>query len=219
MGGRGSSSSSSGNPVSDIFGGSGMSADKTTDINLAGLTPIDGNKVNGEATLASVEARSAGLNHEQLYVIDSDGFVVAASDGNAGSVGITARTARNLKGNVMTHNHPRDDSAYSGGPFSYGDISCLKYGMKEMRASASEGTYSLKAGNKANGAGFAAYMLKNRGEINKGMASASSKIKAQNYSSEKALHAAKFNAEMQWLSGWYSQNASKFGYTYSFTKK
>lgn len=219
MGGRGSSSGGGGTPSSDIWGQGGGSPSSGTDMNLAGLTPMQGNKVDGAATLASVEASTQGLDHEQLFVVDSQGFVVAATDGDKGSVPITARTARNLKGNVMTHNHPRDNAEVNGGTFSYADINCLSLGMKELRASAREGTYSLKAKtNRADGAGFAAYMLKNKNTINKGMAQASSKLNAKNYKSESSFAAAKFNAEMEWLSGWYSQNAGKFGYKYTFTK-
>lgn len=219
MGGRGSSSGGGGTPTSDIWGSGALGTDTTTDINLAGLTPISGNKVDGAKTLASVEARSAGLDHEQLYVVDDQGFVVAASDGNKGSVGITARTAANLKGNVMTHNHPRDNSEVNGGTFSAADISCLSLGMKELRASAKEGTYSLKAkSNRADGAGFASYMQSQKSTINSGMAKASSKLKAKDYKSESSFAAAKFNAEMNWLSNWYASNAGKFGYEYSFTK-
>lgn len=218
MGGRGSSSGGGGTPSSDIWGASGTASSGGTDINLAGLTPMQGNKVDGDATLASVEARTHGLDHEQLYVVDDQGFVVAATDGDSGSVPITARTAKNIKGNVMTHNHPRDDANVNGGTFSYADINCLSLGMREMRAVASEGTYSLKAGNRANATGFANYMLSQKNVINKGMAGASAKVKAKNYKSESEFRAAKFNAEMDWLSGWYSDNAGKFGYTYTFTK-
>ena len=222
MGGRGSSSGGGGGAAADIWGTGGSVpgyADSDLDMNLAGLTPMQGNKVDGEKTLASVEARTNGLDHEQLYVIDDQGFVVAATDGDSGSVPITARTAKNIKGNVMTHNHPRDDSNVNGGTFSYADINCLSLGMSEMRAVASEGTYSLKAGNHADGRGFANYMVKNKNVINKGMAGASAKVKASKYKSESEFHAAKFNAEMEWLSGWYSDNAGKFGYTYTFTPK
>lgn len=141
MGGRGSSSSGGG-AASDIWGtgGGGMIASDDLDMNLAGLTPMRGNKVDGAATLASVEKRTEGLDHEQLYVVDGQGFVVAATDGDKGSVPITARTARNLKGNVMTHNHPRDNAEVNGGTFSYADINCLSLGMSELRASAREGT-------------------------------------------------------------------------------
>ena len=222
MGGRGSSSGSSGGAASDIWGSGGggvLVGDQDLDINLAGLTPMQGNKVDGAKTLAAVEQRTVGLDHEQLYVIDGQGFVVAATDGDKGSVPITARTAKNIKGNVMTHNHPRDDSEVNGGTFSYADINCLSLGMSELRATASEGTYSLKAKtNRADGRGFASYMIKQKSTINKGMASASAKVKASDYKSEKSFAAAKFNAEMSWLSGWYSQNAGKFGYEYSFTK-
>lgn len=220
MGGRGSQYTDVGVMV-DMAGGSG--SDKSRSIPVAGLTPSSNGTslryTSVSATLSSLEKNALKLDHEQLKIIDKDGFVIHAVDGNKGSVGFAGGESK-VKGNVVTHNHPRDDSKMNGGTFSEGDISSLSMGMSEMRASAREGTYSLKAGRKANPTGFYNSLVSSstKTELNKKMLVAGRKVNPKNYSSKTDYHTAVFNAQLKVYHNWYKANASKYGYTYTFTK-
>ena len=160
--------------------------------------------------------------HEELRVVDRDGFVIGASVGDEGSVGITARTAANLRGNVLTHNHPRSDDGMNGGTFSTADIGIMaRYGVSELRATAREGTYSLRAGNNANPAGFYNELMDPRTQrsLYTQMTSAGRRINPADFSDKQSYTNAVFNAQVKVYDNWYKRNAGKYGLIYTFEKR
>lgn len=221
MGGRGSQYSNVG-VVVDMRGSAGGS-ENNRKLPVAGLTPSSNGTslryTSVPTTLASLEKKALTLDHEQLKIIDKNGFVIHASDGNKGSVGFAGGESK-VKGNIVTHNHPRDNSKLDGGTFSEADIHTLSMGMSEMRASAREGTYSLKAGKKADPNGFYNNLVsrKTTTELNKKMLIAGRKINPAKYANESDYYSAVFNAQVKVYHNWYATNASKYGYTYTFTK-
>lgn len=215
FGGRGSGSYS-GN--AQFVDGNGNRASRGVDLNVAGWTPDAGSKsVNGTKTLNSAETRIQNLDHEQLVVVDKDGYVVAVVDGAGSSVTPTARAMRAINaGGTMTHNHP------NGGTFSDQDIIMAgTSGVKEIRAvSKTTGlSYSLKAGNKTNGVGLANAMRKDSGSIiaeaNKTLRNTVNKRK---YASKENYMKAVDRVYDKVMGGWLSKNAKKYGYTYSSKK-
>lgn len=92
---------------------------------------------------------SAKIEYGAVY--DSDGNIIGSEvKGSRGSVRVPY--SNYVQATVMTHNHPRGaDAPVLGGTFSSADMKTFAYfdNVKTMRASASEGTYSI-----TKGAGF-----------------------------------------------------------------
>lgn len=209
FGGRGSGSYTAGGAsVGDLNGGG-----EGTDLPTAGWTPEAGSRfVHIGTTLKGAEGRIIGLDHEQLVVIDKDGFVRAAVDGGEHSVGITANAAKYIKGNVVTHNHP------NGGTFSPTDIiSAGTTGAGEIRAASKRfnKTYSLKASSKANGRGLAKAMRKAERKLEKQWQSKLDGMVGRKYKSKESYERQAYGHWNKIMGGWLRTNAGKYGYTYS----
>lgn len=214
FGGRGSGSYS-GNARAGGIMGDGQST--AIDLNVAGWTPEAGSRsVNGTTTLNSAETRIQNLDHEQLVVVDKDGYVVAVVDGGEHSVGITPKAEAAIRaGGIVTHNHP------NGGTFSGADIaSAGNLGATEIRAvSKRYGTsYSLKAGNKADGKGLARQINKDASSLDKAWDNKILQINKRKYANEANYERAVYNAYNEVMGAWLNTNAKKYGYTYSSNK-
>ena len=218
FGGRGSGSySGSASSGGSIMGGGGSGGGASTDMNVAGWTPEAGSRrVSSATTLNSAESRIQNLDHEQMVVVDRDGYVVAAVDGGAHSVSFTDRAYRAaIAGGTVTHNHP------NGGTFSGTDIvSAGSLGITEIRAVSKRfgTTYSLKAGNKANGTGLASAMKRADKRLAKQWDAKIEKINKKKYANEANYEKAVYSAYNEVMGGWLSTNAKKYGYTYSSHK-
>lgn len=215
FGGRGTGSYS-GNARVVSLGGIGKSS-KAVDLNVAGWTPEAGSRsVSGDVTLNSAEKRIQNLEHEQLVVVDKDGYVVAVVDGEKSSVGITPRAAAAIQaGGIVTHNHP------NGGTFSPTDvITAGNIGTTEIRAVSKRfGTsYSLKASSKANGKGLSSQMQKDAKAIEKQWDDKLLQINKRKYANEANYERAVYEAYNSVMGSWMKNNAGKYGYTYSKTK-
>lgn len=82
---------------------------------------------------------------ESLQVVDKNGkILINKSDKATNSVSVSAAEVKKMKGQLMTHNHPR------GSPFSPQDL-CMMHitQMSEGRAGGPKGTYYMRA--KADG--------------------------------------------------------------------
>lgn len=213
FGGRGTGSFSG---KAQIGSGGGGSAGE--DLPVAGWTPDAGSRyVDGAKTMNSAEKRIQNLDHEQAVVVDKDGYVVAVVDGGEHSVGLTPRAIKAVNnGGTLTHNHP------NGGTFSDADIiSAGQMGAKEIRAvSKSTGkSYSLKAGNGADGAGLAKAMQKDSNQILKNVNTKLDKtVNKRKYANKENFVRAVNKVYDDEMGGWLSTNAKKYGYTYTATK-
>lgn len=188
-----------------------------TDLNVAGWTPQAGQRnVNGDVTMSSAEKKILSKNHEQLIVVDKYGYVVSVVDGGEHSVGITPKAEKAIRaGGRVTHNHP------NGGTFSPADvISAGTFGTKEIRAASKryKTSYSLKATNKANGAGIAKQMTRDAKKIEKKWDEKILQINKRKYMNKENYEKAVYNAYNQVMGDWFKKNASKYGYTYSSSK-
>lgn len=215
FGGRGTGSYSG---SASFGGGGGGFGGDGEDLPVAGWTPDAGSRyVDGAKTMNSAESRIQNLNHEQAVVVDKNGYVVAVVDGEEHSVGLTARARNAIKnGGTLTHNHP------NGGTFSDTDIiSAGTMGAKEIRAvSKSTGkSYSLKAGNHADGAGLAKAMRKDSDKIIKTVnAKLDKTVNKRKYTSKENFMKAVNRVYDEEMGGWLKTNGAKYGYTYSEIK-
>lgn len=207
MGGRGSSSFGGGGGIITLGTGSGGSGKS---LGLAGQTGFyDGNKVSVESTLTHWEGKSKGLDHEELLMIDEDGFATAYFKGGKTSVAFTAPSKEVAAKTVLTHNHPLGDGRTIGGGFSDADVTNhIRLGFKETRATSVEGTYSFKATAKADSKGFL-NALKGRKKACQEKADAIMKKNPKANAIDVYLTASHH---------WYQTNASKYGYEYKLIK-
>ena len=194
-----------------FLGNTGTEVGKVNPVNVAGMTKgVNGGSlrnVSTEETLRQYEASKLNMKKEQMAILDENGFIVKAYNGDAHSV---AFEPQYTVGRVVTHNHPSD----YGGTFSDADVgNFLKFNQKEIRASAKEGTYSLKETRKGSGNAKAldtAYakaqpsLLKKASEAVNAVASKGGSKTAQRKAYVDVYH------------NWYKNNFSKYGYTYSF---
>lgn len=151
---------------------------------------------------------------EHAFVLDGEGKITGGYKGNDRSVGIpTSKLANSNFKTTLTHNHP---GSY-GGTLSPADIySATKNKLKSVRAVAKEGTYKLVARKNANPTGLIKALQKNEKKIAVRGTRRAMKIKTGN-----AKRTA-YDRRVAYTSAyhdWYSKNASKYGYSYSFTKK
>lgn len=148
---------------------------------------------------------------EYGYLIDKNGKVVAGAKGGRHSVGIAYDGSQ--EGMTVTHNHP---SSY-GGTFSGADISHLTEArLKQMRAVAKEGTYKMTATRTANPMGLNRALAKDINRLNTQASKNSLKVKRGNLTT-KQYKTAQRKAYVDTIDSWYRQNASKYGYKYTFT--
>lgn len=153
FGGRGGSSGgggSSGNTVITEYDGSSLTLSHALKTGAPDSSVADIQRKR----LESFEKRHAKSDIEWGRTIDINGKVLENHSGNSGSVSFN-----NLDNAAyLTHIHPRENGAL-GGTFSIADINVLSYhpNMKNIRAKAKEGTYSLSKTSSFDRDGFVKY--------------------------------------------------------------
>lgn len=230
MGGRGADYDS-GKDIPILVNGEGEKRGKpidAIDLPLAGRTQFGtGLTTTIEGTLTKLEKHDTiNLNHERLHVLDSRGFVVSANEGTTGSVALSNRTLRTARGNVITHNHPRPDRHTHGGTFSNADLSVLAYtGAREIRASAREGVYSLKAPSQRQAKAFSDFVTSKRGQrivqryMRREGETAYRRYERAGTSKKSAdrLRSEALNTQLRGMAKFQAEYAGRFGLTYTFT--
>ena len=155
--------------------------------------------VTRASTLAKEETAIRGNNFETGVVVDANGKVLVRNTGTGSEVRFSKADTAVMKGNTMTHNHPE------GSTFSPADIDlATKHGLSEIRAVSTNKTFVLtKTANKRIAKSFSTdYKDAMRREANR---------LSLDIMSDKA-----FNTKMNaFRSSWLSNNASKYGYSYS----
>ena len=210
MGGRGTSYG-----VSSIAAISpvGISSDKVQRIHvIAGMTPEERAFVNEKTTLAFLEEKKVSYDKEQLQILDQYGFVTTAYQGGSDSVGVDNYGLSQMRGNIVTHNHP----GVYGGTFSEADIATLACGMTELRASAIEGSYSMKATKTADPQSFHKAYVRAAPEIQARMTAIAEENGKKRYKSYDAYVEENRRTQIAVIHEWYKQNAEKYGYQYAF---
>ena len=141
-------------------------------------------------SIHSVEDRIRNQNYESAAIIDKDGNELLFKDGSQSMVGFSPAECAMMKGNTLTHNHPRSSM------FSDEDIKCFETNdMLEMRATNREGiTYSIKQGAGYTPADGKVFLLEY--QINSGLAraTAQSELDARGFA-EKIMRGEMSHAE------------------------
>lgn len=187
------------------------------------VRPMDISKFDGY-TLEQVENRLRNLKHEELFVFDENGKIIAAYKGNASSVEFPS-SIQNVKGATVTHGHPKGAAEF-GGTFSYADMkNMLDSQWKEHRATAAgqgEMNYILRKGKNANAKGFYnrldADYPKMKASISKKYSDVYAREKKKGTSVKQAEHIARQEA-VGTLNAYYKKTASEYGYEYVNRKK
>lgn len=131
-----------------------------------GAAPAEEKETPRMQSIHSVEDKIRNQNYESAAIIDKDGNELLFKDGAQSSVGFSPTECAMMKGNTLTHNHPRSSM------FSDEDIKCFtKNEMEEIRATTREGvTYSIKRGEGYSKADGTVFLLEY--QINSGLARA-----------------------------------------------
>lgn len=184
------------------------------ELNVAGMTPMDrGSRfTNAEKTLDYLERKKLQETKEQVQVLDDYGYVTRAFQGDEHSCAVDDKTQQYARGKIVTHNHPSE----FGGTFSDADISFLSLGMKELRASAKEGTYSIKAKKNANPHGLMKAYLRSAPRMQDAMREIALEMARKKYTSKKAYEKANRKAQLEVIHNWYQRNVKRYGFEYNF---
>lgn len=141
-------------------------------------------------SIHSIEDKIRNQNYETAAIVDKDGQVLLNKDGAQSQVGFTPMECSMMKGNTLTHNHPRSSM------FSDEDINCFQHNdMLEIRATTREGvTYSIKQGAGYTPADGKVFLLEY--QINSGLArrTAQSELDARGFA-EKIMRGEMSHAE------------------------
>lgn len=209
MGGRGASY---GESIIAAIGSAGFSGKVQRIQVIADMNPEDRVFVHERTTLAHIEAYKRSYDKEQLQILDQYGYVTTAYQGTADSVGVDAYGLKQMRGNIVTHNHP----GVYGGTFSDADIGTLQCGMTELRASGIEGTYSMRAIKAADPQSFYKAYLRDAPQMQAAMTEIARKNGKKRYKSYKAYVEDNRRTQLAVIHKWYEQNADKYGYSYTF---
>lgn len=212
MGGRGASLLPAHANLTGIVNG------KISPLITAGLAELRGNEADPESTLRRIDnVRFNKLGHEQLFVVDREGFVITGYDGGRSSVSFPVEKAAEWKDHIVTHRHPGS----FGGTFSTQDIGCaVTYGWSEVEASTNEGRYNLKRTRDAKGVELLQKLQKEMPSIRNKMTEISNDIaKRRSQMTPKEYAYENRKRQLKVLDDWYSDNLPKHGYIYTFTPR
>lgn len=215
MGGRGTTGANFGTVTLDLMGS--PSRGEVSPIITAGLMELRGNEADTESTLQNIDrVRFNNLDHEQLFVVDNEGFVLKGYDGDKGSVAFDVESARTWAGLTVTHRHPGE----FGGTFSIPDIKnaiTFRYGNHE--ASANEGRYSMKPTKEADGTALLQALTKALPGIQRCMQEVGKELGTQRFKNKKEYMTANRKAQLEVVHNWYKINLPRYGYTYEFKER
>ena len=213
MGGRGSNAIK--RRVQGMLGGGLQMGGRAQPIPLAGMNVDVANGVTPQKTLDFIEKQyKKGMGKEQMQILDSDGWVIGAYQGEKHHVAFPADA---ITGRVATHNHPQG----WGGTFSEADIAGLVMKPREIRASAAEGVYSMKATGRARAEAFNQALARDIKKINAQINAAALKTfrtKLPKIENPKTRAIVLRRDALNPLHRWYQRNAPKYGFEYTFTR-
>lgn len=111
------------------------------------------------AALETQEKKRLSAKVEYAYAVDAEGNPVG-NEKRGGKGSVSVPYSMYVEGGTLTHNHPRvgEEAGMLGGTFSTADLNGFALrGIRTMRASASEGTYSITKGTNFNAQGLTSY--------------------------------------------------------------
>lgn len=206
--------------------GSGGMSSKRLRKKIAGLPykgakvkPIDIDKFKGW-TLSQVEARLRTLDHEELFVFDKKGRIVAAFRGGKHSVPIPPGL-KDIKNVVVTHGHPTVNVGGYGGTLSFADMGVmLNSKWAGFRATASgkgELNYIMRRGRKADPKAFLDQIDADKRALSTKATKTYNAAYKEALANGKSQKAAIFIARQKQVGlfhAYYKENAAKYGFEY-----
>lgn len=212
MGGRGSSLF----PAVSISL-TGESRGHVSPLITAGLMELRGNEADPESTLRRIdELRFNNLEHEQLFVVDKEGFVLEGYDGKHSSVAFPTQRALEWKDHIVTHRHPGE----LGGTFSFADLyNFATFGWSEQEASANEGRYNMRRTKNADGEGLIRQLKRDIGILQEKMREAAARVAEKQFTSRREYAYESRKQQLKVLEDWYGKALPQHGFTYTFTPR
>ena len=186
---------------------------KINSLPLAGQTKFyDGTKTDTEITVRAWEDKHNDLTHEQLLMVNQDGYAVAYFDGDKQSVAFQIPKGVNPKDITLTHVHPAAYDRTIGGGFSDADIeNHIAFKFKETRATSVEGNYSFRTTSESDPKGFLKALKTRKQTVMQSYNDALQSINKQGVSLSSKEET---DLYLRISDIWYQHTASKFGYEY-----
>lgn len=225
FGGRGASSGGGGTSVTSVSTQSGVDADLSENplvYSDSGSTMTDAQRQAIEAQ----ELKRLNAKIEFSYTVDKDGNVIGQENKGGASGVHTPTMDLDYPDAAFTHNHPRSpnnpgEKGVIGGTFSPTDVSTFTTtNVKNFRASAHEGTYSITKKANFDGKGLRDYYKQVSDDARKKYQSKHSAIKSDyqsgklNWSGYLHEHSKIFNGMMVEQHNALLAGQSKYGYSY-----
>lgn len=174
---------------------------------------VDGAAVGGKraavaGTLRDIEKANKDLDHEVATIVNpSNGKVIFSKEGGAAGVSFNPSEAREIAGQVLTHNHPDDVI------FSPSDVA-MSYHLDTIRATTPSGTtYELAGMNQRDAVmAYRDHYMAAREESFKKLGIAEGTLDRQLQGDQRS---GSFAAISESCDKWLTENAAKYGYRYS----
>ncbi len=210
MGGRGSNFSGGSGKFADALRGNGGVPGHPKPIDISQM---------GNMTLQQAEERIRNLGHEEMFIFDESGKVIAGYKGGKASVAFPA-SELNRQGVTVTHGHPKGAENF-GGTLSPKDVgNMLRSNWSEHRASASgqgEMNYIMRRTARADSQGLMNQMLKDanglESRVNAEYSRARKAARAAGKTPLQAEHEARQRA-VGMLNRYYKNTMPKYGFDY-----
>lgn len=179
------------------------------------------------AALETQEKKRLSAKVEYAYAVDADGNPVG-KEKRGGKGAVSVPYSMYVDGGTLTHNHPRvgDEAGMLGGTFSTADITAFATrDIRTMRASASEGTYSISKGKDFNAKGLNSYRRELERSANKvakdKVTSAGERYKRGEITHQQLMSAAKkaSNEALVSLHNGLIAGQKDYGYTYTLERR
>lgn len=180
--------------------------------------------------LESWEKSQDQASIEHIILTDDAGNVIATSAGTSQNAAVTFTNRQALLITTLSHNHPRQGDLM-GGTFSTDDIKAFTGrgtpNLRTLRATASEGTYSISKGANFNNTAFRNGIIRELDKVKTNYNHAKSKAFKNYLNSAGKMTWAQFQAKEQELFNGYLvrshnvliDNQSKYDYTYTLEPK
>lgn len=196
------------NPYHDERGRFTSGPGASLGMGVGGLGVAGGKRQALISTLQEVEEKNRHLPREVATVVDPDsGKTIFSKDGNEYGVSFNSSEAKEIRGKVVTHNHPAEVV------FSPNDVACA-YGLKSIRATTPSGKVYELSGVKDRRVvqDYKAKYLETRAEYFKANGIPEDTLD-RNLTSEQ--RAGSFAHITQVCGKWLADNAAKYHYQYT----
>lgn len=200
------------NPYHDERGRFASGSGASLGMGVGGAVASGGKRTQLESTLAEVEGKNKSLDHEVATIINpSTGKTIFSKGGNGSSVTFNSSEAREIRGMILTHNHPEEVI------FSPTDVATA-YSLKTIRATNPSGkVYELSNVSDRD------FVFAYRDKYMEARAESFKKLGIPDGTFDRDLKGQQRKDSFSYISEscskWLSDNSGKYGYEYSVDEK